>query len=69
MNTSIRFATETAERNTSKQVSAKQTALWNVYKYSRIIIVIIIIIIIFFFFFFRQNEFGETESESESKVF
>jgi len=32
---------ETVERNTSKQVSAKKTALWNVYKYSRI----------FFFFF------------------
>ena len=46
------IATETVERNTSKQVSAKQTALWNVYKYSRI-----------------MNEFRETESESESKVF
>ena len=31
------IARETAERNTSKQVSAKETALWNVYKYSRII--------------------------------
>jgi len=43
------FATETAfeykyqiamgtvERNTSKQVSAIETALWSVYKYSRII--------------------------------
>jgi len=40
---------ETTERNTSKQVSAKETALQNVYKYSRIIIIIIIIIIIFFF--------------------
>jgi len=38
------IATETAEQNTSKQVSAKETALWNVYKYSRIIS--------FFFFFF-----------------
>ena len=46
------IATETAERNTSKQVSAKQTALRNVYKYSRIIIVIIIIIIIIIIFFF-----------------
>jgi len=35
------IATETVEQNTSKQVSAKETALWNVYKYSRI----------FFFFF------------------
>jgi len=37
------IAMETAERNTSKQVSAKETTLQNVYKYSRII---------FFFFFF-----------------
>jgi len=29
------MATETAERNTSKQFSAKETALQNVYKYSR----------------------------------
>jgi len=29
------IATETAERNTSKQVSAKETALRNVYNYSR----------------------------------
>jgi len=29
------MATETVERNTSKQFSAKETALWNVYKYSR----------------------------------
>jgi len=29
------MAMETAERNTSKQVSAKETALWNVYKYLR----------------------------------
>jgi len=28
------MATETAERNTSKRVSAKETALRNVYKYS-----------------------------------
>ena len=40
------IATETAERNTSKQVSAKETALRNVYKYSRIIS--------FFFFFFNK---------------
>ena len=31
------IATETVERNTSKQVSAKETALQNVYNYSRII--------------------------------
>jgi len=30
------IAMETAEQNTSKQVSAKKTALWNVYKYSKI---------------------------------
>jgi len=29
------IATETVEQNTSKQVSAKETVLWNVYKYSR----------------------------------
>ena len=29
------MATETVEQNTSKQFSAKETALWNVYKYSR----------------------------------
>jgi len=29
------IATETAEQNTSKQVSAKETALRNVYKYSK----------------------------------
>jgi len=38
------IAMETAERNTSKQFSAKETVLRNVYKYSRIIG--------FFFFFF-----------------
>ena len=37
---------ETAERNTSKRVSAKETALQHVYKYSRII---------FFFFWSRVN--------------
>jgi len=31
------IAMETVERNTSKQVSAKETALQNVYNYSRII--------------------------------
>jgi len=40
------MATETAERNTSKQVSAKETALRNVYKYSRKD----------FFFFFYESE-------------
>ena len=30
------IAMETAEQNTSKQVSVKETALWNVFKYSRI---------------------------------
>ena len=50
---------ETAERNTSKQFSAKETVLRNVYKYSRI----------FFFFFSEWNECGGTESGSELKVF
>ena len=30
-----RIATETVEQNTSKQVSAKETVLRNMYKYSR----------------------------------
>jgi len=41
------IAMETAEWNTSKQISAKETALQNVYKEG---LIIIIIIIIFFFF-------------------
>jgi len=41
-----RIATETAEQNTSKQFSTKETALRNVYKYSRII---------GFFFFFETE--------------
>jgi len=55
------IATETAEQNTSKQVSAKETALRNVQvlKDNKF----------FFFFFLKRNEFGETELESESKVF
>jgi len=34
------IAMGTTEWNTSKQFSTKETALWNVYKYSRIIIII-----------------------------
>jgi len=48
-----RIATETAEQNTSKQVSAKETALQNVYKYSRI----------FFSFFLKRSKCGETWNE------
>ena len=44
------IATETAEWNTSKQVSAKETALRNVYDYSRINK---------FFFFLERSECGE----------
>ena len=47
------IATETAEWNTSKQVSAKETALWNVYKYSRIN----------FFFFFWSGVNVEKQSQ------
>jgi len=43
------IATETAEQNTSKQVSEKETALWNVYKYSRMN----------FFFFLKWSECRE----------
>jgi len=46
------IATGTAEQNTSKQVSANETALQSVYKYSRII----------FFFFLKRSECRETES-------
>jgi len=56
------MATETAEWNTSKQFSAKETALRNVYQYSRIIV-------FFLNFFLKWNECGKTESESELKVF
>jgi len=47
------IAMETVERNTSKQVSAKETALRNVYKYLRIIN---------FFFFLNRSDCRETES-------
>jgi len=51
------IATETTERNTSKQVSAKETVLRNVYKYSRK----------FFFFFWSgvNAENGVKEMELE----
>jgi len=42
------IAMETVKWNTSKQVSAKETVLQNVYKYSRI-----------FFFFLKRSECGE----------
>jgi len=45
------IAMKTVERNTSKQVSTKETALWNVYKYSRF----------FFFFFLNQSDFRKNE--------
>jgi len=44
------MATEIVEWNTSKQVSAKETALWNVYNYSRI-----------FFFFLNRGNLGEKQ--------
>ena len=47
------IATETAERNTSKQVSTKETALRNVYDYSRKK----------FFFFFWSEVNAENEVE------
>jgi len=42
------IAMETVEQNTSEQVSTKEIALWNVYKYSRK-----------FFFFLKRSECGE----------
>jgi len=47
------IAMETVEQNTSKQVSAKETALRNVYNYSRII----------FFFFFLKWRSGVEEMD------
>jgi len=44
------IVTETVERNTSKQVSAKETALWNMCKY------------LIFFSFLKQSECRETET-------
>jgi len=50
------MATEIVEWNTSKQVSAKETALWNVYNYSRI-----------FFFFFNWRNFGKKSKKVRKK--
>jgi len=47
---------ETVEQNTSKQVSAKKTALQNMYKYSK-----------FFFFFLKQSECREIETRNWNK--
>jgi len=44
------IAMETAEQNTNKQVSTNETALRNMYKYSRII-----------FFFLKWSKCGKTE--------
>jgi len=48
------MTTETAEQNTSKQVSAKEIALQNVYKYSRKIKN---------FFLFNRRDFEENRVE------
>jgi len=45
------IAMETAEWNISKQVSAKETALRNVYKYLKS-----------FFYFLKQSEYKETKA-------
>ena len=58
------IATETAERNTSKQVSAKETALRNVYKYSRIFILLLLLLLLLLFIFLNWSDFGETESRN-----
>jgi len=52
------IAMETVEWNTSKQVSAKETALQNVYDYSRIN----------FFFFLKWNECGEQSQGNGMEV-
>ena len=46
---------ETVERNTSKQISAKETALWNVYKYS----LLLLLLSIFFFFKTELRKWNE----------
>ena len=67
------MATETAERNTSEQFSAKETALRNVYKYSRkdyfyfyfflffifilFYFILFYFIFIFYFYFLNRSEF------------
>jgi len=53
------IAKETVERNTSKQISAKETALQNVYKNS---LLLLLLLLSSFFFFLKQSECRETES-------
>ena len=50
------IAIETAERNTSKQISAGKTTLRNVYKDS------LLLLLLSFFFFLKQSECREMES-------
>jgi len=51
------IATETAEWNTSKQFSAKETTLWNVYKY------------LFIFFFWTGVNVEKQSQENRMKAF
>jgi len=52
---------ETAEQNKSKQVSAKVTALWDIYKY------LLLLLLFYFFIFLKWNECRETESRKWNK--
>ena len=61
------IATETAERNTSKQVSAKETALRNVYKYSRINF--IFYFILFYFIFWSGMNLGKRSQKVSRRYF
>jgi len=54
---------ETAEQNKSKQVSAKKTALWDVYKY----LLLLLLLLLSFFFFLKWNECRETELRKWNK--
>jgi len=40
---------ETAEQNKSKQVSAKVTALWDIYKYLLLLLLLLLLLSFFFF--------------------
>jgi len=51
------IATETVEQNTSKQISAKETTLQNVHKYS-LLLLLLLLLFHFIFFLKRSRESG-----------
>ena len=58
------ITTETAERNTSKQFSAKETALQNVYKDS-----LLLLLLLLFLFFWNRVDTKKRSWGSRMKVF